>query len=76
METERELEVKKNLKHLADKIKDELPDGFGFALLAFEFNREGQLMYISNADRADIVKAMKEWIAKTETTFGNDTGKY
>lgn len=76
MDTERELEVKKNLKHIADNIKKELPEGFGFALLAFEFNKEGQLMYISNSDRTDIVKAMKEWIKKTEDTFGNDTGKY
>ena len=76
MDTERELEVKKNLKNIADKIKEELPEGFGFALLTFEFNKEGQLMYISNADRLDIVRAMKEWIEKTESTYGNDTGKY
>lgn len=34
------------------------------------------MMYASNANREDIVKAMKEWIEKTENTFGNDTGKY
>ena len=33
-------------------------------------------MYVSNANRQDIVKAMKEWIKKTEENFGNDTGKY
>ena len=35
-----------------------------------------QMMYVSNADRQDIVKAMKEWIDKTEKTYGNDTNKY
>ena len=33
-------------------------------------------MYVSNANRTDVVKAMKEWIIKTEKNYGNDTGKY
>lgn len=52
---------------------------FGFVVLAFSFNTEpntSQMMYVSNADRQDIVKAMKEWIDKTEKTYGNDTNKY
>lgn len=34
------------------------------------------MMYVSNANRQDIVKAMEEWIEKTKTNFGNDTNKY
>ena len=30
-------------------------------VLAFKFNEEGQLMYVSNANRTDVVKAMKEY---------------
>ena len=33
-------------------------------------------MYVSNANREDIVEAMKEFIEKTKENFGNDTGKY
>lgn len=78
MENEEEY-IKGKLQNIAKNIDDELPGGFGFALLTFRFNSEpdtSELMYVANADRQDIVKAMKEWIEKTENSFGNDTGKY
>lgn len=78
MENEEE-HIKGKLQNIAQNIDKELPEGFGFALLTFKFNAEpdtSDLMYVSNANRQDIVKAMKEWIEKTENNFGNDTGKY
>lgn len=78
MESEEEY-IKGKLQNIAQNIDKELPKGFGFALLTFKFNAEpntSELMYVANADRQDIVKAMKEWIEKTENNFGNDTGKY
>jgi len=78
MENEEEY-IKGKLQNIAQNIDKELPEGFGFALLTFKFNTKpdtSELMYVSNADRQDIVKAMKEWIEKTENNFGNDTGKY
>lgn len=68
--------VKSKMQTIADKVKEELPDGFGFVVLSFVFDNPGQMMYVSNANREDIVKAMKEWIEKTENNYGNDTGKY
>ena len=51
--------------------KDILPMIYGkrmaFALLIFEFGeREGQSDYISNADRKDMITAMKEFISQAE----------
>jgi len=51
--------------------KDVLPKIYGqrmaFALLIFEFGAEkGQSDYISNADRKDMITAMKEFIAQAE----------
>ena len=63
--------VKGKMKNIAQKVENELPNGFGFVVLAFSFNTEpntSQMMYVSNA--------MKEWIDKTEKTYGNDTNKY
>ena len=55
-----------------------MPEGYGFVVLAFNFGegKDNEMMYVSNANRLDIVAAMKEWIKKTENNFGNDTGKY
>lgn len=71
-------DIKGKMQHIAKKVDDELPEGFGFCVLVFPFGKteDGQMMYVSNADRLDIVKSMEEWIEKTKDTFGNDTGKY
>lgn len=71
-----EEKVKSKLQGIARKVNDELPEGFGFVVLSFSFNKPGLMMYVSNANRDDIVQAMKEWIEKTENNYGNDTGKY
>ena len=39
----------------------------GFVLLAFKFGTEGRVNYISNANRADTLAAMKEFIARAES---------
>ena len=68
--------VKGKMQTIAKKVENELPKDFGFVVLAFKFNTKGQLMYVSNANRKDIVPVMEEWIEKTKKNFGNDTGKY
>ena len=74
---DKDIEVKKKLQMIAGKVSAELPKGYGFCLLTFGFNGIGkEMMYVSNANREDIVEAMKEWIEKTKENYGNDTGKY
>lgn len=70
--------VKSKMQRIARKVDEELPSGYGFAVLVFNFGegKDNEMMYVSNAERQDIVKAMEEWIEKTKDTFGNDTGKY
>ena len=44
-----------------------LPRRNGFALLTFPLNREGdRVNYISNGDRADMIAALKEIVARFE----------
>lgn len=40
----------------------------GFALFWFEFDKieGGRVNYVSNADRADMLTAVKEWLARAE----------
>lgn len=68
--------VKSKMQTIAKKVNDELPEGFGFIVLSFVFEHPGQMMYVSNANRDDVVKAMEEFIQKTRNNYGNDTGKY
>lgn len=68
--------VKRKMQSIARKVDEELPDNFGFVVLAFKFNEKGEMIYVSNSNREDVVKSMKEFIEKTENNYGNDTGKY
>lgn len=56
--------VKAPLNDLGRGIGGVLPAGWGFTLLLFTFGDEGVMTYISNAQRADMVKAMQEFLAK------------
>lgn len=58
--------LKKILRQLAGSIAARLPTGWGFTLLLFEYGEKGSLFYISNAQRADMVRTMKEFIARNE----------
>lgn len=70
--------VKGKMQLIAKKVKEELPEGYGFIVLAFPFgeNKDNEMMYVSNANRDDVITAMSEFIYKTKTSYGNDTGKY
>lgn len=54
------------------EILTEFLPGYGFFLMIFEFNTEGRANYISNAERADVIKAMKEFMERTENAWAVD----
>jgi len=41
--------------------------GFGFSLLVFDLGDKGHMTYVSNANRSDMIEAMKELIIRMET---------
>ena len=53
------------MRQVAKAVDDRLPDGFGFIVMAFPFEGiqdEPRLSYVSNANRSDVIKAVKEWL--------------
>lgn len=72
-----EEKVKGKMQDIARMIKKEIPNQYGFILLTFEHNTNaGSMIYVSDSDREDVIKAMEEFIEKTRNSYGNDTGKY
>lgn len=58
---------------LAEGIDDGLnglrrPKTIGFALFVFEFGKTegGRVNYVSNAERSEMITAVKEWLARAE----------
>src|SRR5262245_51193599 len=60
------------LRELAQQIKPQIPEGFGFTLLIFSYGQTGlpkegpggSMFYISSGHRDDMITAMKEFIAR------------
>lgn len=61
----------KIMNDLAKLIGTVTPAGMGFALLMFEFGPDGRMNYISNARRADMLRALKEFVGKNEAEHGS-----
>lgn len=52
------------LNDIGQRLKAMMPEGYGFNLLLFTFGEGGNMFYISNAQREDMIRAMQEFIAK------------
>lgn len=73
--TEREQQANNMLQSIARDIASKLPENFGFCLLAYEFGdaKDKKMLYVSNGNRDDVAKAMKEWIETVDKqSFGKD----
>lgn len=59
------------MQELAKHIDSTLGSKYGFFLMVYEHdNDSGRSNYVSNSNREDVVKAMKEFIEKTEDAYG------
>lgn len=72
MTDEDEVKVKSQMQELGEIISLYMPDKFGFVLMIFKLGADEQLNYVSNCDRHDVIKALKEFIQKTERGWGKD----
>lgn len=52
------------LRDIGGRIGAALPPGYGFNLMIFNFGEGGNMFYISNGERSDMIKAMREFIQK------------
>ena len=67
------LQLETRCRAVAEKIARESLPGTGFALLMFDFGADGNMAYVSNAKRADMRRAVREWLETTRQP-GDDDG--
>ena len=48
------------MQEMAKSVLKMLPKNFGFTLLVFPFSQPGVSNYISNANRSDMIKALRK----------------
>lgn len=64
-----------HLQSIARMVDEELPEGFGFILMAFPFgDKEGRINYVAKCNRDDAINVLKSWLAKQENP--EDFGKH
>ena len=56
-------EMEELLRAIGKNLHNELPGGWGFGLFIFQFRGEG-FFWISDANRADMIRALREFIAR------------
>jgi len=54
------------MQEMANRVKSMLPEDFGFAIIVFPFNDLGISNYISNANRSDMIKTLRETADRIE----------
>lgn len=64
--TNREQQVSDTLQDIAKDISNKLSEKMGFALLTYEFGDDDnrRMLYVSNSNREDVLKAMLEFVEK------------
>ena len=65
-------EAERTMQSLARVVGNMTPQGWGFAVLCFSFGENGFMNWVSNAERQDMIKALKEMVEKLE----NDPRQY
>jgi hypothetical protein len=58
--------VNREVGELIGRAIEQSGGGYGFALLMFSFGDEPEMTWISNAERPDMINALKEFIEKSE----------
>lgn len=61
-------DLEKRAKEVGLILKGIMPEGVGYAFLMFTFGENGWMTYASNAQRADMIKALDEMRVKLEAS--------
>lgn len=59
-------------RDLAARLAKAFGQPVGFTLFLFDFGARGNLSYISNADRADMINVVREWLARQDAGLTTD----
>lgn len=66
-------QTERKLQRVAKHLQQEFP-GLGFALIVFPFEEQTWSTYVSNAQRPDMIKALREAAVRLELRMDNPPG--
>jgi hypothetical protein len=66
------MRVNASMLEIAIMVDKKLPYRWGYIVLTFPFGADGRMLYVSNAQRKDVVRALYEFIERTKRQWGKD----
>lgn len=60
------VKIEKRLRPAIRHVEAELPKGWGCAIVTFTYGEGGYLTYIANAEREDMIRALRECASTIE----------
>jgi hypothetical protein len=63
-------QVRAKMQELGKLVDKQLPYGWAYVVLCFNFGEGGRMNYVANAKRRDVVRAMYEFIEATKAQYG------
>lgn len=67
--------VKENavrLRRMADAVRPMCMEGHGFIIMTFDFGKGGEIGYVSNGRRPDVIKTLEEFLANVKRDSGGE----
>jgi hypothetical protein len=65
-DVDRLLELERRCVEHARTLQAGARPGSGFALFLFDFGEEGSTAYVSNGEREDVIRLVREWLEHVE----------
>lgn len=59
-------EAERKMQSIARVVKGMVPEGWGFTVLCYSWGENGFMNYVSNGQRPDMIKALRECADKLE----------
>lgn len=56
--------IKAKLRDMAEYLKSQMPEGWGFTFFMFDHKPKGSIFYVSSAERDGMIKTLEEFIIK------------
>lgn len=61
--------VRDKMQQIGRYVDDQVPEKWGWIVLTYPFGAGGRMNYISNSQRADVVRALYEFIEATKDSW-------
>ena len=65
-------ELEEAARVIGKRVRKLCPPDTGFTVFTFDFGEKGNMAYVSNCERADMIRLVEEWLAYQKAGLRTD----